>query len=320
MRGKRSKQYRKLMHQYELSFNFRVPYQVLVDADMIKDTFRFKMNLPLYLERTLHGQVKPMITQCSIRHLYTAEAPDAASKNAWIDTAKSFERRRCNHHTLEEPLSTLECLKSVVDPKDSSTNKNRYVVASQDQKVRSAMRKITGVPLIYVNRSVMIMEPMATQTEEFREAEEMGKVRAGLKGRRGAAPEQALKRKREDEDEDEDGEAQGDASAQDTEAAPKKRVKKGPKGPNPLSVKKSKKQTAKQEAERQAIRKAAKTDPQAAEKALDANVAVDSTANDGSEAAGKKKRRRKHKSTSDSAADQADGDDAPPAVAMDVDA
>ncbi|KAK5999579.1 hypothetical protein QM012_005236 [Aureobasidium pullulans] len=319
MRGKRSKQYRKLMHQYELSFNFRVPYQVLVDADMIKDTFRFKMNLPLYLERTLHGQVKPMITQCSIRHLYTAEAPDAASKNAWIDTAKSFERRRCNHHTLEEPLSTLECLKSVVDPKDSSTNKNRYVVASQDQKVRSAMRKITGVPLIYVNRSVMIMEPMATQTEEFREAEEMGKVRAGLKGRRGAAPEQALKRKREDEDEDEDGEARGDASTQDTEVVPKKRVKKGPKGPNPLSVKKSKKQTAKQEAERQAIRKATKSDPQAAEKALDANVAIDLTANDGSEAAGKKRRRRKHKTTSDSAADQADADSVP-AVAMDVEA
>jgi len=260
-----------------------------------------------------------VITQCSIRHLYTAEGPDAAAKNAWIDTAKSFERRRCNHHTLEEPLSTLECLKSVVDPKDSGTNKNRYVVASQDQKVRSAMRKITGVPLIYVNRSVMIMEPMATQTEEFREAEEMGKVRAGLKGRRGAAPEQALKRKREDEDDDEDGEAKEDAPAQDTDAAPKKRVKKGPKGPNPLSVKKSKKQTTKEEAERQAIRKAAKTDPQAAEKALGAGVAVEMADNDASEAAGKKRRRRKHKTAGDSAADQADADDAP-AVAMEVDA
>jgi hypothetical protein len=62
MRGKRSKQYRKLMHQYELSFNFRVPYQVLIDADMIKDTFKFKMNLPLFLERTLHGQVKPSMS------------------------------------------------------------------------------------------------------------------------------------------------------------------------------------------------------------------------------------------------------------------
>ncbi|KAI4845106.1 hypothetical protein E4T45_07862 [Aureobasidium sp. EXF-8846] len=149
----------------------------------------------------------------------------------------------------------------------------------------------------------------------------MGKVRAGLKGRRGAAPEQALKRKRDDEDDDEDDEAEAkdDAPAQDTDAAPKKRVKKGPKGPNPLSVKKSKKQTTKEEAEKQAIRKAAKSDPQALEKALDAHVAVEMTENDASEAAGKKRRRRKHKTAGDSAAGQADADDAP-AVAMEVDA
>lgn len=29
MRAKRSKKYRKLMHQYELAFGFREPYQVL---------------------------------------------------------------------------------------------------------------------------------------------------------------------------------------------------------------------------------------------------------------------------------------------------
>lgn len=59
MRGKRSKQYRKLMHQYQLSFNFREPYQVLVDAQMIQDAARYKMPLAQSLERTLHGQVKP---------------------------------------------------------------------------------------------------------------------------------------------------------------------------------------------------------------------------------------------------------------------
>lgn len=246
-----------------------------------------------------------MITQCSIRHLYTADGPDAATKNSWIDTAKSFERRRCNHHTLDEPLSTLECIKSVVDPKESGTNKHRYVVASQDQKVRSSMRNITGVPLIYVNRSVMVMEPMAAKTEDFRDAEEMGKVRAGLKGRRGAAPDANLKRKRSDEDEEED--AAEDTPAADAEVAPKKKAKKGPKGPNPLSVKKSKKRPAQEEQEKQAIRKASKTDPQAAEKALDADDAIDSIANDQSEVSGKKKRRRKHKSTADTAADQADG-------------
>lgn len=29
MRAKRSKKYRKLMHQYEMTFGFREPYQVL---------------------------------------------------------------------------------------------------------------------------------------------------------------------------------------------------------------------------------------------------------------------------------------------------
>ena len=59
MRGKRSKQYRKLMHQYGLTFGFREPYQVLVDAEIIRDSERFKMDLVKGLERTLHGQVKP---------------------------------------------------------------------------------------------------------------------------------------------------------------------------------------------------------------------------------------------------------------------
>ncbi len=59
MRGKRSKQYRKLMQQYGLSFGFREPYQVLLDADIIRDADRFKMDLVGGLERTLHGQVKP---------------------------------------------------------------------------------------------------------------------------------------------------------------------------------------------------------------------------------------------------------------------
>jgi U3 small nucleolar RNA-associated protein 23 len=67
------------MQQYGLSFGFREPYQVLgerlnlrtslgynspmphdlVDADIIKDADRFKMDLIGGLERTLHGQVKP---------------------------------------------------------------------------------------------------------------------------------------------------------------------------------------------------------------------------------------------------------------------
>ncbi len=189
----------------------------------------------------------PVITQCSMRHLYGAD-PRAPHQ---IEDAKQYERRRCNHHTLDEPLTALECLSSVVDPKGSKTNKHRYVVASQDRDVRSAMRQIPGVPLVYINRSVMIMEPMAGATEDLREKEERGKFRMGLKarGRSGST----LKRKREDDSGDESNEetqqqqpsvgetpAPNGAGGLDLTKKMGKRTR-GPKEPNPLSVRKSKK-------------------------------------------------------------------------------
>ncbi|KAI9839341.1 MAG: hypothetical protein M1837_002226 [Sclerophora amabilis] len=231
MRGKRAKQYRKLMQQHGISFGFREPYQVLLDAELLKATAAFKMDVVGGLERTLQGKIKPMITQCSMRHLYTSD-PRVPQL---VELAQTFERRRCDHHTLDKPLSTIDCLSSVVDPKNSKTNKHRYVVASQAAEVRAFMRRIPGVPLVYVNRSVMIMEPMASATEQKRDDEEREKFETGLKGKRQASS--ASKRKRVGSSV-EDRDTNGDASS-GGEAEISKKKKKKAKGPNPLSVKKA---------------------------------------------------------------------------------
>ncbi|KAI8719034.1 hypothetical protein NCS52_00683700 [Fusarium sp. LHS14.1] len=277
MRGKRSKQYRKLMEQFSMTFGFREPYQVLVDAEMVLDSSRFKMDLEPALSRTVHGKVKPMITQCEIRKLYAKRTEPGVS--AAIDLAKTLERRRCGHHPDEypEPLSTEECLRSVVDPKSTNQNKHRYVVASQDQEVRRMLRGIRGVPLIYIKRSVMILEPMADESVQVRAREERSKFRAELKNGLG-------KRKREDEDSDDekDKAKAGDGEALSAEEQKKKRKKSyGTKGPNPLAVQKSKK---KQEGQ---SRK-----PAGSEKKEDTQ-----------EAPAKRKRRRKNKAAT-STADQ----------------
>ncbi|KAG9241483.1 hypothetical protein BJ878DRAFT_536507 [Calycina marina] len=230
MRGKRSKQYRKLMQQYGLNFGFREPYQVLVDAEIIKDADKFKMDLYGGLERTLHGEVKIMITQCSMRHLYACASEPGVSY--LIDKAKTYERRRCGHLPADhpEPLSAHDCISSVVDPKSSGANKHRYVVASQEDAVRRAMRAVAGVPLVYIKRSVMIMEPMADKTAGVRESAERGKFKDGL--RRGVAG----KRKRDDGD----VEKEGGNSQQAGGEVQKKKARFGAKEPNPLSVKKKK--------------------------------------------------------------------------------
>lgn len=312
MRGKRSKQYRKLMHAYALTFHFRAPYQVLLSSTLIRDAARFKMQLGHMLTNTLHGEIKPMITQCCIRHLYDAvpEPGQERDKEQWIEVAKQAERRRCGHHELETPLSELECIQSVLDPKGSGTNKHRYVVATQDREVRAAMREVAGVPLVYINRSVMVMEPMAGRSAEVREAEEKSKVRAGLKSKRGAeVVSSGEKRKATDDDGDEEMKDEEQAST-----VPKRKKPKGPSGPNPLSVKKSKKekpqeggekksQGRKVEDERSAIRKAAKQDPQVGEKALGADAALG--ADGGASTANKRTRKRKPKEAASAPSDEA---------------
>lgn len=217
-----------------------------------------------------------------MRHLYAATNEPGMS--FVIDKAKMYERRRCDHRPEDypEPLSAKECLASVVDPKDAKTNKHRYVVASQELEVRKHMRGIMGVPLVYINRSVMIMEPMAGATAEMREKEEKVKFRDGLKGRGSGS--QGMKRKREDDGEEKE------IGNETSDAAAKKKSKygKGPKGPNPLSVKKAKKKVEGESAapdKKQSYGEAESGDA----------LAVAPTA-DGSEPSSKKKRRRKHKS------------------------
>ncbi|KAM3543889.1 hypothetical protein ARSEF1564_003226 [Beauveria bassiana] len=292
MRGKRSKQYRKLMEQYCMTFGFREAYQVLVDAEMVQDACRFKMDLTAGLERTVHGKVKPMITQCEIRKLY--EKKNEPGIRDAIELAKNYERRRCGHHPDEypKPLSTLECLSSVVDPKQTGQNKHRYVVASQSQEVRRALRGVRAVPLIYIKRSVMILEPMADDSAEVRLREEKAKFRAELKKK---TP--GNKRKREEEEDGDEGEGgdgeEGGAKMTRQEESKKKKKYGGIKEPNPLSVKKTKKNPQQVEEERR--RKLKEEAKEAAEKP-------------------KKKRRRRAKRTGegDGATGESGGGDAGP--------
>lgn len=160
----------------------------------------------------------------------------------------------------------------------------------QDPKIRQAMRKIPGVPLVYVNKSVMILEPMAEATEQYRNREEKSKFKAGLKG--GRVSNSGEKRKREDDTEEQGTESIGGKSTGD--ARPQKKKPKGAKGPNPLSVKKTKKPSqAEPSGEKAAKSKPAKTESQHTEDAVDAT-----TTGEGEEAA-KRKRKRKHKPKGD---------------------
>lgn len=220
MRQKRAKAYKKQMNLYVHSFKFREPFQTIVDDEIISVCVKASYNLVKGLNRTIQAETKPMITQCCIQALYATKDQIA------IDLAKSFERRRCNHPP-KDPLTPAECIESITNV--DGTNKHRYVVATQNHELRKKLRKVAGVPLVFMNRSVMVMEPVSRATSEYAEKIESSKLSQGLNDVKGAG--YVNKPEKKDEESTE----------------PPKKKKKGPKAPNPLSVKKKKEEPKKPE-------------------------------------------------------------------------
>jgi len=122
-----------------------------------------------------------------------------------VDLAKSFERRKCNH---KEVIPGDECLASVI----GDSNKHRYVVATLSQPLRVKLREIPAVPIVHINRSVMVLEPPSDATLKIKETSEELALHP-------TASDLAILPRKDN-------------------AEPLHKKKKAPKGPNPLSVKK----------------------------------------------------------------------------------
>ncbi|KAI1119647.1 Fcf1-domain-containing protein [Nemania sp. NC0429] len=283
-RAKRSKQYKRLMNQYEMNFGFREPYQVLCDSQFLEAAIRSKMDIDHILKATLHGSTKLLITQCSMRWLYAKK--DEPGIRGVIEFAKEkTERRRCGHHPADypEPLDEIECIHSVVDPSKNGVNKHRYVCAINDDEIRSSLRNgIQVVPLLYIRRSVLIMEPASSTTTKARSRDEKAKFTAELKSPGG-------KRKRQQEDANDDSDNSAKEGDETTKPEKKKKKTYGRREPNPLSVKRKKTDDRAHGLEQTLTKATEASRPEEAE----SNTGVQSEIT--AETPGRK-RRRKHKS------------------------
>ncbi|BFZ53600.1 hypothetical protein PYCC9005_000628 [Savitreella phatthalungensis] len=284
MRQKRTKAYKKLMDMYQRHFGFRPPFQVLYTGDFIDECLAHKMDPIAGVTRTLvqtASSCKGLISQCCIKTLY--DGKDEAA----IGTAKKLERRRCGHieRAEEADACVLECV--------GSRNKNRYVVATQDRALRAQLRDIPGVPLIYLNRSVLVMEPPSPATTVVKEQRE--------NAARGITSEEkslikGTKRRRADDGAEAGGVDDGEKRASDIGNnggdPPKKRKRKGPPGPNPLSVKK-KKAAPPQKKSEAAVAKPVESAPSKSDRGDDVVAAAALT-----ETTARSRRKRRHRKTS----------------------
>lgn len=217
MRQKRAKQYRKQIQVLKTTFKFKTPIQCVVDDSTILEATNANYDLVKGMDGIVQHETKYFVTQCCVQHLYDSENQQA------IDLAKRMEKRRCGH---KDTLSSFECIKSITNV--DGENKYRYLVVTQDERLRTSLRNVAGVPLCFLYRSVLVMEPMSTVTKRVVQAVERMKLTQGLNSV------DAGKRVR-------DGDEDVDPVQQEVQAQRKKRVK----GVNPLAMKKKAKKAKK---------------------------------------------------------------------------
>lgn len=169
-----------------------------------------------------------MITQCCVEALYKL-GPEYQS---CTNTAKTFERRRCNHR---EAIDPDECLKDVI----GGTNKHNYVLASQSATLRQKLQNVPGLPIIHFNpRQVPVLSPPSIATTRSKnDIEEKRRLEA----------EQGLGEVVDGENVIASGSGAGAGTGSATAIVSEGiRGRKKTKAPNPLSMRKKKSEKAKE--------------------------------------------------------------------------
>ena len=147
MKVKRQKTVKKYINLFKNSFGIFEPYQVLVDGTFCQAALQNKINIKEQLPKYLDAEIQLLTTECVLNEL---ESLGGALYGALV-IAKRFKTRKCGHR---EHVPATECVSHLV----GEANEKRYFVASQDKQLRNALRKIPGVPLLYINYNCIVME------------------------------------------------------------------------------------------------------------------------------------------------------------------
>lgn len=210
----KAKKYRRCEHYmrtvYEKGFNLRQPYQFLVDGDFCRSSLQHKFDPKERLPYILAGACRLLVTNCVMHALRQAArtSEDPVVTGAPF-VARRLELRRCRH---DEPKSVIDCFLDLI----GDDNPFHYGVASADEELKGEMRKVPGVPIVYMERVFPLLEAPTALSLSIMDKKEKAKLRVN--------PIEAALIKRE----------LGDVAQP---KLPPKHKKKKIKGPNPLSVK-----------------------------------------------------------------------------------
>lgn len=149
MRVKKQKQNRRTVRFYKACFAFREPYKALCDGTFIHHMLESRLGtVNEALSGLLGGHVKVFVTRCVIEELKKL----GESFSGTVLATRRLTTARCNHESLK---SAAECLEAMV----GAHNPEHFFVATQDGGLRKKFRQVQGVPVVFVQKNYLLLEP-----------------------------------------------------------------------------------------------------------------------------------------------------------------
>jgi U3 small nucleolar RNA-associated protein 23 len=196
MRINRSKASRRVLRLYKLLFGIESPYNVILDGNFIFTALKSKIDIVERVKRLLHEYdaelhlfvLKSVLTELkelgdkgseslSFIRRCCREIDDSAIEGLTVSdrTIKFLKNNRdeiknanaasaavvAAAGTESASSSGAAAVTASTVPAVSSKHHRHYCVATQDMRLRTKLGKLAGVPLIYLNKVIMVLEPLS---------------------------------------------------------------------------------------------------------------------------------------------------------------
>ncbi|XP_019726416.1 rRNA-processing protein UTP23 homolog [Hippocampus comes] len=212
MKIKRQKIAKKTLSFYKYNFNFREPFQILIDGTFCQVALKNKIQIKEQMPKYLMGEVQLCTTNCALKELESLGKELVGAKII----LQRYQVRKCHH--LKSPVPASECLLSMLE----TTNPHHYFVATQDFKLTTGLKKIPGVPLLYIILNTIVLDKPSQSSLDQVQAAQLGELVS-------PAQQQNLHTMKEEQGIIKNADRRG------------KKRKRKPHNPNPLSCLKKKK-------------------------------------------------------------------------------
>ncbi|NXX17977.1 UTP23 protein, partial [Podargus strigoides] len=157
MKLTRQKHAKKNIGFYKHNFQFREPFQVLLDGTFCQAALRNKIQIREQLPGYLGGATQLCTSRCVLKEL---ESLGKALYGAKL-IAQTFQVLNCSHH--KDPVSGSACLLSMIE----EGNPHHFFIATQDQDLANKVKKKAGVPLLFIIQNTMVLDKPSPKSLAF---------------------------------------------------------------------------------------------------------------------------------------------------------